>query len=180
MYGSCVYRRFNPEILEEVLLDSKKYNSSFRYKLQSVVGRRWDMECTPIELPPGLRVVMGDVAAGSATPSMVRSVLKWKGSGTGQEKIWNALGASNQRLISQFNKLRQFTKDEIVAELRQGMHGSRSTSRPRVYQALNEISEEFNVCSSSSVFNTRGFVLIFAVWVRSRRFPLNQILKQTY
>ena len=105
------------------------------------------MEIKPFEFPPGLRVVMGDVAAGSATPSMVRSVLKWKANGGGALKVWNTLGMLNKRLIEQFDNLRQFSKEEIIAELRQGMHTGRSTSKPRVYQALNRISEEFEVQS---------------------------------
>jgi phosphomevalonate kinase len=105
------------------------------------------MEIKPFEFPPGLRVVMGDVAAGSATPSMVRSVLKWKANGASALKVWNTLGTSNKRLIEQFDDLRQFSKEEIIAELRQGMYTGRSTSNPRVYQALNKIYEEFQVPS---------------------------------
>ena len=103
------------------------------------------MEIKPFQFPPGLRIVMGDVAAGSATPSMVRSVLKWKANGAGASKVWNALGMSNKRLIEQFDDLRQFSKEEIIAELRQGMHTHRSTSNPQVYQALNKIIQEFQV-----------------------------------
>jgi phosphomevalonate kinase len=142
-----MYRRFVPAILEEVLLDSKEYNYGFRSTLQALVGRKWEMEIKPFEFPSGLRVVMGDVAAGSATPSMVRSVLKWKSNGTGALKVWNALGNSNKRLIEQFNYLRQFSSEDIIAELRQGMRTGRSTSSPRVYGALNKISEEFEVQS---------------------------------
>ena len=150
VYGSCMYRRFVPEILEEVLLDSKEYTYGFRYRLQVLVGRDWEMEIKPFEFPPGLRVVMGDVVAGSATPSMVRSVLKWKANGAGAAKVWNTLGALNKQLIEQFDDLRQFSQEEIVAELRQGMHTARTTSNPRVYQALNRISEEFEVQSQDS------------------------------
>lgn len=143
VYGSCIYRRFDPAVLEDVLLDSNEYNYSFRSSLQVVVARTWEMEVTEFRLPEGLRIVMGDVSAGSATPSMVRSVLNWKAKSPGAEKVWNSLGTSNKRLIEQFDNLRQFSKEEIVAELRQGMHNPRSTSNPRVYHALNQISEEF-------------------------------------
>jgi phosphomevalonate kinase len=145
VYGSCIYRRFDPSVLQHVLLDSQNYDFAFRCKLQNVVEQEWEMEITPFKLPEGLRIVMGDVAAGSATPSMVRSVLNWKAKSEGAEKVWNALGLSNKRLIEQFNNLNQFTREEIIAELREGMHTSRSTSNPRLFQALNQITEEFHV-----------------------------------
>jgi phosphomevalonate kinase len=143
--GSCVYRRFDPQILEHVLLDSSEYDWPFRIRLQSLVGMMWAMEVTQFRLQPGLRVVMGDVAAGSATPSMVRSVLKWKASGSDAEKVWNRLGTSNKQLIEQLNNLKQFSSAEIVAELREGIHNTRTTSNPPVYQALTAIAEEFDV-----------------------------------
>jgi len=148
VYGSCVYRRFDPAILESVLLDSKdakEFNVQQRYRLAQTVGMVWQMEINEFQLPPGLRIVMGDVAAGSSTPSMVRSVLKWKAIGHGAQAVWNALGAANKTLIDRLNDLREFTVEEIIAELREGMHVVRHTSRPRVYQALCKVTEEFEV-----------------------------------
>jgi phosphomevalonate kinase len=145
VYGSCIYRRFKPEILEHVLVDSDVYDSGFIEELNRVVGTTWDMEATPFRLPVGLRVVMGDVAAGSATPSMVRSVLKWKASVSGAEKVWKNLGASNKRLIELFGALEQFPSDLLVAELREGINNVRSTSRPSLYEALDELMTEFAV-----------------------------------
>jgi phosphomevalonate kinase len=148
VYGSCMYRRFDPAILESVLLDSKatkEYKFQQRHRLAQTVGMVWQMEVEEFRLPPGLRVVMGDVAAGSSTPSMVRSVLKWKAIGAGAQSVWDALGVANRTLIDRFNDLRQFTVEEIIAELREGMHIVRHTSRPRVYQALCKVTEEFAV-----------------------------------
>jgi phosphomevalonate kinase len=145
VYGSCIYRRFKPEVLEHVLLDSDVYDSAFCDKLIDVVGDTWEMEAKEFHLPPGLRVVMGDVAAGSATPSMVRSVLKWKASVAGAEKVWGDLGGCNNRLIDLFNKLKRFSAADLVAELREGIHETGSTSASSVFETLDELRTEFKV-----------------------------------
>ena len=149
VYGSCIYRRFDPKVLQDVLLDSELYDAAFRNKLRDVVGGIWEMEVTEFRLPSGLRVVMGDVAAGSATPGMVRSVLKWKSSSPGAEDTWKSLGASNVRLIELFNKLRQFASDEIKDAIRRGM-SSRSQSNTPVDTVLSEVTETFEVKLFSS------------------------------
>ena len=46
VYGSCIYRRFDPKILEHVLLDSTEYYDEFRNKLRSLVNAKWDIEIT--------------------------------------------------------------------------------------------------------------------------------------
>jgi phosphomevalonate kinase len=145
VYGSCIYRRFKPEVLEHVLLDSEVYDGSFCERLVGIVGDTWDMEAKGFHLPPGLRVVMGDVSAGSATPSMVRSVLKWKASVPGAEKVWGDLGACNNRLIDLFNKLKQFSPADLVAELREGFNNTASRPSASVYEILDEIRTEFKV-----------------------------------
>src|SRR6202035_2774342 len=98
VYGSCIYQRFMPQVLEGVLLDNEVYETGFRDQLRAVVGEKWKMDVRPFELPSALRIVMGDVSAGSATPSMVRSVLKWKESGDGAKDVWAKLGLSNRQL----------------------------------------------------------------------------------
>ena len=177
-----MYRRFDPAILESVLPDStatNEYHYQHRQRLAERVGMAWQMEVKEFRLPPGLRVVMGDVAAGSSTPSMVRSVLKWKAIGPGGQSVWDALGAANRTLIDRLNDLREFHPGEIVAELREGMHNVRHTSRPRIYRALCKVTEEFAVFRRVCRIDIRTFVLTFDVWEGSRTYPLNQTLRGT-
>jgi phosphomevalonate kinase len=178
VYGSCIYRRFKPEVLEHVLLDSDVYDSSFSQKLISVVGDVWEMEATEFYLPPGLRVVMGDVAAGSATPSMVRSVLKWKASVAGAEKVWGDLGACNSRLIQLFNKLRQFSPTDLVAEILGEINHTGSTSDAR--GTLDEIRTEFMVRLVFSLSNIRLSVPFFVSWEVNPQFQLSHLHKHLY
>lgn len=155
VYGSCIYRRFDPKILEHILLDSSEYDYEFSEKLHNLVDGTWDMEVTPVQLPSGLRVVMGDVAAGSATPSMVRSVLKWKETSSSAKEIWPALGLANRQLIEQFNCLRHFSRNEIVETLKVGVDrlttGS-NTSGP----IFSTIAMTFEVLPSSAPLMTKN------------------------
>jgi phosphomevalonate kinase len=146
VYGSCIYRRFDPKILENVLLDSDRYDAPFRTKLRDIVCQTWEMDISEFRLPTGLRVVMGDVAAGSATPGMVRSVLKWKTSSPGAEDTWKKLGEDNKRLIELFNNLKQFTSEEIKDEVCLGMYNNRTLSGKPVHKVLTEVTEGFEVC----------------------------------
>jgi phosphomevalonate kinase len=134
-----------PEVLEGVLLDSQFYESEFRKQLRGVVGLEWAMDVRPFELTSALRVVMGDVSAGSATPSMVRSVLKWKAGGEGAKAVWEKLGSSNRRLIENFDQLKEFESADIIEELRLGLRRPRDSSRPQIHQALEDISRQFEV-----------------------------------
>ena len=46
---------------------------------QAAGGRGgWDAEVVPFRLPPGVQLMLGDVAAGSSTPSMVGKVNAWR------------------------------------------------------------------------------------------------------
>jgi len=49
----------------------------FPFSLNSAC-RAWDAEVVPFQLPFGLELVLGDVAAGSSTPSMVSKVNAWR------------------------------------------------------------------------------------------------------
>jgi phosphomevalonate kinase len=178
VYGSCIYRRFKPEVLEHILLDSDVYDSSFSGKLISVVRDIWEMEATEFSLPPGLRVVMGDVAAGSATPSMVRSVLKWKANVAGAAKVWSDLGACNSRLIELFNKLREFSPTDLVAEIRGEINDTGFPSDAR--GTLDEIRTEFKVGLVVSLSNIRPSVPFFVSWEVNPQFRLSHLRRHLY
>lgn len=82
VYGSCVYRRFSPSILEDL---GEIGTNGFSTRLQSLIGKdnepsRWDMEIDKSRavIPSGLRLVMCDVDCGSETVGMAKKLLAWK------------------------------------------------------------------------------------------------------
>ncbi|KAF3204129.1 phosphomevalonate kinase [Orbilia oligospora] len=98
-YGSCIYRRFPPEILTAI---PDPTDPEFTKILKETVNKPWtSMESTPITLPPQIGLVMGDVQCGSSTPGMVKTVLSWrKSGGEDAELVWKQLNSRNEDLIS--------------------------------------------------------------------------------
>ncbi|KKY13946.1 putative phosphomevalonate kinase [Phaeomoniella chlamydospora] len=82
VFGSCLYRRFSPAILERV---GEPENEDFGHKLHRCVedlleDARWDQEVEKdvVNVPKSLRLIMCDVDCGSQTPGMVKKVLSWR------------------------------------------------------------------------------------------------------
>ena len=82
VYGSCLYKRFSPEILARL---GDVGSSGFGSRLQSVVDNedpsiKWD---TVIDksfggIPRSLRLLMCDVDCGTESVGMAKNVLKWR------------------------------------------------------------------------------------------------------
>ncbi|KAL2865704.1 phosphomevalonate kinase [Aspergillus lucknowensis] len=112
VYGSCLYRRFSPSILESV---GDAGTPGFDERLFKVVEdadteHPWDTECLDfgMTLPRGMQMVLCDVECGSQTPSMVKKVLEWKKQNKQEaDLLWNALQSNNERLCLELKQLSQ-------------------------------------------------------------------------
>lgn len=77
-YGSHAYRRFSYETIEGLLPLGSATQSPPIDALAAVVAATWDCHVSPFTLPRGCLLVLGDIDAGSNTPSLVRLVMDWK------------------------------------------------------------------------------------------------------
>lgn len=117
VYGSCLYRRFSPAILESV---GEPANAGFSERLRVCVDHldlehSWDQEVVrqAVQVPNNLLLVMCDVDCGSETPGMVRKVLQWrKEQSEGSTLLWNALQQGQEELCQQ---LRQLAEKEGIS-----------------------------------------------------------------
>lgn len=110
VFGSCVYRRFSPSILEEV--PDPSYGA-FARLLKEVVEGPWDLQVSKTRVPKGIRVVMGDVDCGSSTPGMVKTLLKWRSENVEDAKlVWDGLEALNKGLIDMLEELRLCAEED--------------------------------------------------------------------
>ena len=82
VYGSCIYRRFSPSILENL---GEPGRPGFQQRLGSLIDgdaqeTGWDYEVQELDekFASGLRLVMCDVNCGSSTRSMVKDVMAWR------------------------------------------------------------------------------------------------------
>ena len=109
-FGSCVYKRFSPSILEE--LDDIGTNG-FSTRLRSVVedtnpSGKWDTgidKSMSGSMPKGLRLIMCDVDCGSETVGMVKNVLLWKKEHPEEALVlWRTLQEGNEDLAKQLRQ----------------------------------------------------------------------------
>ncbi|KAI4145522.1 MAG: hypothetical protein LQ340_006248 [Diploschistes diacapsis] len=110
VFGSCVYRRFSPSILEKV---GELGSCGFSAHLRSIVDDQkvnpiWDVgiQESAATIPQGLRLVMCDVNCGTETPSMVKKVIAWKKQFPEcAYSLWQTIQQGTDRLISELQRL---------------------------------------------------------------------------
>jgi phosphomevalonate kinase len=101
VFGSCLYRRFSPNILAS---SADPGSNDFATSLKSLVQDTdsvWDteMQRDAVKVPKGLRLIMCDVSGGSKTPGMVKQVLAWrKAKPEEADEIWADLHEANESL----------------------------------------------------------------------------------
>lgn len=139
VYGSCVYRRFSPSVIENLADASSK---GFAESLRKVVEDEgvWDVEITKskVSIPKGLRLVMCDVDCGSKTPGMVKQVLQWRKQNPQiANSIWDELQATNSRLAAELVSLSKAGSSNDYDKLRDIIQENRKLVR--------QMSKESNV-----------------------------------
>jgi len=112
VYGSCLYRRFTPAILEAIGEPSAPGFSERLHRCVDDLERdhKWDVEVATgaVQMPDGLLLVMCDVDCGSETPGMVRKVLQWRKENSDEAALlWTALQQGTEDLCQEFRRLAQ-------------------------------------------------------------------------
>ena len=110
VYGSCLYRRFSPSLLEGLKGPGEAHFAEDLAALveERGVARQWDVEVFKqrVKIPRGLRLVMCDVDCGSETPGMVREVLAWrKRESEEAEMLWMQLQRRNEGVAEELTRL---------------------------------------------------------------------------
>ncbi|KAL8696674.1 MAG: hypothetical protein Q9201_007542 [Fulgogasparrea decipioides] len=112
VYGSCVYRRFSPSILEGL---GEVGSPEFSGRLKAVVddsdpANKWDMEIdkSAAHIPQGLRLLMCDVDCGSETVGLVKQVIAWRKEHPEEAALlWATLQKGNEDLAKELKLLAQ-------------------------------------------------------------------------
>lgn len=111
VYGSCIYKRFSPSILEGL---GDAGSKGFSSRLKAIVentdpSKKWDTivdKESAGTLPKSLRLVMCDVDCGSETVGMVRNVLSWKKTKPEESVLlWETLQKGNQDFARELHNL---------------------------------------------------------------------------
>jgi phosphomevalonate kinase len=112
VYGSCLYRRFTPSVLEHV---GEACSEGFGERLHRCVenldsDHSWDTEVLEqaVQIPRSLRLVMCDVDCGSQTPGLVKKVLAWRKENPEEaDLLWSALQRGTADLCEELKRLSQ-------------------------------------------------------------------------
>ena len=110
VHGSCLYRRFSPNILSESAdPGSKGFTTALRELVEETgKGGEWNTEIhrDAVKVPKGLRLVLCDVSCGSQTPGMVKKVLAWRKEEPEEaDLIWSDLHAANEDLARELKAM---------------------------------------------------------------------------
>lgn len=116
VYGSCIYRRFSPSVLDGLADPGTK---GFLTRLKAVVedtdsSRHWDTQIqkSSVVMPKGLRLVMCDVDCGSETVGMVKKVLSWRNENREEAALlWETLQKGNEDLMEELRSLSKIAGD---------------------------------------------------------------------
>lgn len=117
VYGSCLYRRFSPDILQRlpepggvgfgaelarvVRLDHEAWGVEVQGGSSGEEGTTGKQKKKGLRVPKGIVLRMCDVDCGSQTVGMVKQVLAWKkDQGLAAEQLWDALQQRNDELAA--------------------------------------------------------------------------------
>jgi phosphomevalonate kinase len=104
VYGTQIYTRFSKELLDAKLAEAERSGDA-GVALDHAL-KQWDSVHAQFRLPVGLQLVLGDVSAGSSTPTMVSKVLAWLARDAGAAQLWRELSERNNAVVACFDELR--------------------------------------------------------------------------
>ncbi|PHH65309.1 hypothetical protein CDD81_2721 [Ophiocordyceps australis] len=100
VYGSCLYRRFSPELLAAL---AEPGAPGFGLSLAALVdSQSWDVDIEPLpRLPPDVSLRMCDVDCGSQTVAMAKQLLAWRARHAAvAQPLWDKLQRANNHLAA--------------------------------------------------------------------------------
>lgn len=103
VYGSIVYKRFKPEVINHLL--GRKITKEYSADITDVINSDWKFTSSSCSLPPGLKLLMGDVKTGSETPKLVGKVLAWRKSNPESDEVYEQLDCANEAFMSELLRL---------------------------------------------------------------------------
>lgn len=121
VYGSCLYRRFSPNILSDL---GNSQSPGFGDRLRRCVEdlnleQPWDVEISSktVEIPESLLLLMCDVDCGSETPGMVKRVLAWRKEKPEEARmLWTELQYGTEELCRNLRSLAKNDNDLTMHE----------------------------------------------------------------
>ncbi|KAI8837212.1 ribosomal protein S5 domain 2-type protein [Chytriomyces cf. hyalinus JEL632] len=119
IFGSHLYRRFDPELISGLMAHCESVgieHVTANEILEVVRDKKWDSRVQPVHLPPGVRLMLADVDAGSSTPKLVSGVLGWrKANPIEAHTLWKQLDKENMAVADTLMKISQVAHENEAA-----------------------------------------------------------------
>ena len=180
VYGSIKYRRFQPSVVNDVLAVLDTDTIHFPRAVKSVVKKEWQFEHVKCSLPPGVRLLMGDIEGGSETPKMVAKVLQWRKDNPIESKqIYDHLNKANNDFIDALERLNKVQNEDALSSLSKALgeirHGLKQMTEkakvpiePPVQTQLLDRIDQLDGCLGGVVPGAGGFDAIAVVVLASK------------
>ncbi|KAJ3211093.1 phosphomevalonate kinase [Entophlyctis luteolus] len=170
VYGSHVYRRFNPAILTSLMARCDEVGIgkvSAREILDVVAGpTRWDTIVQPFKLPEGIKLMLADVNAGSNTPQLVSAVLEWrKSEELDALELWELLNKENMQVAETLIKLSEKASSHPSEFLEARRRFSRTTGNTWLDNAAND-SERLLAHLHASFLKVRVYLREMSIYAK--------------
>lgn len=169
-FGSIIYNRFEPELINRVL------DAQFETieKLVFLIDNQdWDIKHDKCNLPPGIKLLMGDIIGGSETPKLVNQVNIWREYNKEEaDDLYSKLNNSNMKLIKSLKDLNQLfeSNPERYKYLLENL--SKESGNSILNEPTNDLYELKEVVSS--IENIRLFLQMMTVQSRAEIEPSAQ------
>jgi phosphomevalonate kinase len=136
VYGSCLYRRFTPSVLEAVgEAESDGFGERLHRCVEDLADIKWDVEVygDRVKVPEGLLLVLCDVDCGSETPSMVRKMLAWRKEKPEEASVlWTSLQMGQEELCKELDKVGNLLSQDSRSDTYDALGDTISTIRSLV------------------------------------------------
>lgn len=149
VYGSIIYRRFKPELIND-LFDDESDVGVYNEKIKKIVDNKWEFKHERCALPPHIKLLMGDIKGGSETPKLVSKILNWKTQNVEQsDKLYEDLNQSNLNLISVLEYLHEqyhTDKTNYIENLKlAGALQNTTTNTKNIFQPLIDATKQIRI-----------------------------------
>ncbi|CAI8495757.1 unnamed protein product [Hanseniaspora opuntiae] len=146
-FGSILYQRFSPDLINS-LPNIKQTDVDYSTALRKLINETdWSFTHKRIQLPKGLRLVMGDVKSGSETTKMVAKVKQWyQENYPRSHEIYNSINEGNMKFIEALDTLNKTNDGALVSEIDSGNVTSRVLVDAR--DAIEQVRENFRIITN--------------------------------
>ncbi|SCU79604.1 LAFA_0B04280g1_1 [Lachancea sp. 'fantastica'] len=155
VFGSIKYQRFDSKLIEDLPTEQpSEYSSAIRNLIRVT---DWHFIHENVTLPPGIRIVMGDVRSGSETTKLVAKVKAWYQQNQPRSlDVFQSINRGNLDFIEGIEKLTTLSQkspeayQKLLQELDSGLDSSASVEISQIRHTITQVRDNFQLITRES------------------------------